>query len=303
MRLEAESAPAAPAGVERRAPVIAGREAPMTRLHNTLIIHTVASMCAAAALLAGCAAAEAIDPDEAEEIGAADQAIAGAMPFGTMCQADFQNGWQTTLGNTWNRCAGFNNKFNQIATQNFYYNLGGAKPYWETPLDAYVVDSVSFFYTSTHGGAWSDGAVYAMWDQGSLANTKNMRLDTMSIFSGYACKTLTLDDKLVTRWFPPMAGGLHIVAGSHGYVYDSWYTDDVGTDYADDLSHQWSVKDSWIDGLWDAYTSQDVALVSAGTNADDCYWRLNGISVYNYVGFPRRHDWEIGALCWAALTE
>jgi hypothetical protein len=274
----------------------------MARFHDAHITFTLASICAATALLTGCQDLEPAAADEPEEVAHAEQAIAGAMPFGTMCQADFQNGYETTLPYTWNRCGGFNNELNQIATQNFYYNLVGAKPYIENTWDAWVADSVPFFYLGTHGGAWSGTAVYSMWDQSTYAYTSAMRFDALTMFSGYACKTLQLDDP-IGRWYPAMAGGLSIVAGSHGYLYDSYWTDDTGADYAENLSYQWSVKDAWIDGLWDAYTTQDVALLAAGSNLDDCNWRLHGINPYNWTSYPRRHDWEIGYMCWSYITE
>ncbi len=286
---------------------------------------TLAPLCAALALLAGCddpdllpadadeaAADEADEAVEADEANDADetiqaalpgQAIPNAMPFGTMCQADFQNNWQTTLGWTWNRCGGFNSVFSQIATQVFYYNLVGLKPYIETTWDAWGADSVEFLYMSTHGGAFNGTAAYAMWDQNQLAYTTSMRFDVLSMLSTYACKTLQLDGQVWSRWFPAMAGGLSITAGSHGYVYDSYYTDDTGSDYAANLTYQWSVKDAWIDGLWDAYTTQDVALLAAGSNYNDCTWRLHGINPYNRLAFPRRRDGEIGSMCWVYLTE
>ena len=122
---------------------------------------TIPLLCA---LAAGCAD----DPSSSEDTGVTVSAIDGAMPFGTMCQEDFENGWQNYLPSTWTRCGGFNNRFDDIATQSFYYNLASGKPAWETTpgnYGAYVIDSVYMFFASTHGGAWPTSAVYAMWNQ------------------------------------------------------------------------------------------------------------------------------------------
>lgn len=285
----------------------------------------LASLCAATALLVGCddttpgaddadasTLADAADdestdrPDHLAPPPPPEQAIANAMPFGTMCQADFQYNWTGALPYTWNRCGGFNSVFSQIATQNFFWNLASAKAYIENTLDMWGADSVQLLYLATHGGvAAADTSVgaYAMWDNQQFAYTKSMRFDTLSMFSGYACKTLQIDGNLASRWFPAMAGGLSVVTGSHNLLWDSWYTDDVGADYADNLKSQWSVHDAWIDGLWDAYTTQDVAILAAGANPDDCTWRLYGMNPYNYVYYPRRHDGEIGHMCWSYITE
>ena len=37
--------------------------------------------------------------------------------FGTECQRDYQNGWQTTLPHSWERCDWFNGELNDTDTQ------------------------------------------------------------------------------------------------------------------------------------------------------------------------------------------
>ena len=46
---------------------------------------------------------------------------------GAGCQSDFQNNWQTTLPEVWNRCGWFNNELDDTDTKVFYYNLHGAR--------------------------------------------------------------------------------------------------------------------------------------------------------------------------------
>lgn len=259
-------------------------------------------LCAVAAAVAGCAGEP--STDEATDVTAS--AIENAMPFGTMCQEDFQNNWREYLSATWTRCNGFNNRFDDVATLKFYYNLINAKPAWETTpgsAGAYYIDSVYMFYASTHGGAWSDTATYTMWNQDSRAFTRNMRLNTLSVLSTYACETLRPDSAYVTRWLGTMAGGLRLVTGSHGLVYSSWVTDDVGTDYASNLASQWSVKDAWQDGNWDWAATQDLAVTATGTTVDDCYGRLNGITAYNQFNYPRLYDGSIAYLCYQNWTQ
>ena len=53
---------------------------------------------------------------------------ASAARFGTMCQENYQNGWQHTLPYVWERCAYFNNELDDTDTKVFYYSLVGAKP-------------------------------------------------------------------------------------------------------------------------------------------------------------------------------
>src|SRR5262245_61136153 len=85
--------------------------------------------------------------------------------FGTECQADYQNNWQVNLENSWKRCSWFNDELDDTDTKIFYYNLDGAKPYFETTYDQYELDNVHLVYVNTHGGGWSDKSVWAMWNQ------------------------------------------------------------------------------------------------------------------------------------------
>lgn len=131
-----------------------------------------------------------------------------------------------------------------------------------------------------------------------------MRLgNRMHVLSTYACDTLLTDSGIVARWLNTLRGGLKMVAGSHGKVYASYWTDEVGEDYADNLAHKWTVWNAWRDGNWDTYTTQDVAVLATGTNKADCESRRNNLSAYNKGSFPRRKDGEIGYMCWFTRRE
>lgn len=264
---------------------------------------SAALLVALTVIAAGCGGRELPPEGDAPSVATSTQGIAG-MTFGTMCQQEFQNDWLGSLPNTWIRCGGFNSRFDDVATQSFYYSLGGAKPVWETTYSPWYLDSVSLFFASTHGGAWSGTAAYAMWDAYSHAFSKYMRLGTnLSILSTYSCQTLLPDAEIVTRWLPVLAGGLPIVTGSHGSLYASYWTDDIGEDYANNLANGWSVKDAWFDGLWDAWTPQDVAVLSDGRTASECYARKDGITAYNAQSQLRLRDGAIGYMCWTTLSE
>src|SRR5258706_4654297 len=66
--------------------------------------------------------------------------------FGTECQADYQNNWQVNLENSWKRCSWFNDELDDTDTKVFYYNLDGAKPFFETPSDQLELDNVHLGY-------------------------------------------------------------------------------------------------------------------------------------------------------------
>jgi len=230
-------------------------------------------------------------------------ADAMAARFGTGCQRDYENNWQTTLPYAWNRCGGFNNELDDTDTKVFYYNLHGAKWWWETGGDQLTLDNVHLFYGSSHGGAWSTSSVWAMWDQDQLAYSSSMRLGDeaygLSIFSTYACETLKFSDsKMWTRMGPIFRGGLRYATGSHDKVYDSLTTDEVGEDYADDLQKGKTIKYAWRDGNSDWWASQDLTVMATGTNSTDCHARRDNMKWQNFNAHSRLRDGQIGYYCY-----
>ncbi len=217
---------------------------------------------------------------------------------GVACQKSYQNNWQSTLNYAWKNCSGF---VNEIGNNQFYYNLAGAKPYWETPLDQYEPETVDIYYSETHGGAGDGRAIWAMWDQGALADSRNMWLGNenqgLSIFSTYSCATLKHDD-IIGRYKSIMKGGLRYTTGSHDKFYDGSTTDEVGEDYADNLNDGDSIRYAWRDGVSDWYVNQDATVMTTGTTASDCSYRRANMKWTNYNSFSRRNSSNIGYYCW-----
>jgi len=223
--------------------------------------------------------------------------------FGAMCQADFQNNWQATLSYVWNRCGGFCDELDDTDTKVFYYNLHGAECAWESGCDQSYLDNVNLFYASTHGGAWSDRSVWAMWNQNVLADSTNMRLGDeaygLSILATYACKTLKIDDgKGWTRMGPIFRGGLRYAAGSHDLLYDGYTTDETGEDFADNLQSSDTIKYSWKDGNSDWNVDNDAAVMAVGADSSECASRRDNMKWQNYTSYRRLRDGAIGYYCW-----
>ena len=224
--------------------------------------------------------------------------------FGTGCQKEYQNGWLATLDYNWDRCGWFNNELDDTDTKVFYYNLHGAKWWWEQGGDQLTLDNVNLFYALTHGGAWADRSVWAMWDQNQLAESINMRLGDesygLSILATYSCETLKFsDDKMWTRMGPIFRGGLRIAVGSHDKLYDSYTTDEVGEDFADNLQGSNTIKWSWKDAVSDWSADQDATVMATGTNRADCENRRDNMKWQNYSsGYPRLRDGQIGWYCY-----
>jgi len=223
-------------------------------------------------------------------------AVAGEA--GVACQKSYQNGWQNTLHYAWNNCSGFKN---EIGNVQFYYNLVGAEPYWETTWDQYEPETVDIYYSETHGGAWDGRAVWAMWDDGSLASSNQMWLGNenqgLSILSTYSCATLQ-HDGIVGRYDSVFAGGLRYTTGSHDKFYDGLTTDEVGEDYADNLKDGDSIRYAWRDGVSDWYHDQDATVLTTGYTLSECKSRRSGMKWTNYGSYPRRRDGDVNWYCW-----
>lgn len=228
-----------------------------------------------------------------------------AARFGTGCQQDFQNGWLTTLGETWNRCAWFNDELDDTDTKVFYYNLHGAQSWWHEGGDSNHLDNVNLFYTSTHGGGWSTASVWSMWDQNVHAWSTSMRLGDdsygLSIFATYACETLKFnDDKMWTRMGPIFRGGLRIALGSHDTLWDGTTTNEVGRDFAEQMQNSNTLKLAWKDGNSDWYTAQDVAVMATGADSTDCANRRDTMKWQNYSsGYVRLRDSANAHYCYS----
>ncbi len=236
-------------------------------------------------------------------LGIAAAPASAAARFGTGCQSDYQNGWQTTLPEVWNRCGWFDDELDDTDTKVFYYNLHNAKWWWETGGDEGTLDNVSLFYASTHGGGWSDKSVWAMWDKDQLANSLKMRLGDeatgLSIFATYACETLKFDDdKIWTRMKPIFRGGLRYAAGSHDKLYDGITTNETGEDFANELQHSKTIKYAWKDANSDWWVSNDVTVMATGVNKSNCQNRRDNMKWQNFKSYSRLQDGEIGYYCY-----
>ena len=234
---------------------------------------------------------------------AAPASTRAAARFGTGCQRSYENGWQVTLSHTWKRCGWFNNELDDTDFKIFYYNLDGGEWWWEGGGDQLTLDNVHLFYSSTHGGGWSTRSVWAMWNDGSLASSTDMRLGNesygLSIFSTYSCETLKFNDgKMWTRMGPIFRGGLRYATGSHDKLYDSITTDEVGEDYADNLQKGKTIKYAWKDGNSDWWEDQDVTVMATGTSSSNCASRRDNMKWQNFGSYSRLRDSQIAYYCY-----
>jgi hypothetical protein len=227
--------------------------------------------------------------------------------FATECQSDYQNGWLPTLPEVWNRCGWFNSALGDLDILVYYYNLAGAKPWWEDALDQGGMETVNLLYANTHGGAWTGRSVWAMWDQNTLADSAAMRLGDeswgLSIFATYSCETLKIDG-MWTRMAPIFKGGLRFAAGSHDTLFDSSTTNEAGEDFADNLQHRWTIAGAWSDAVSDWWEAQDAAVMATGQNSlAECESRRDGMTWQNYPNYPILRDGQASWYCYRYWTD
>ncbi|MDT5132904.1 MAG: hypothetical protein QOE41_2215, partial [Mycobacterium sp.] len=129
--------------------------------------------------------------------------------------------------------------------------------------DGHNADSVDLYLIITHGryeieclllydtdvGSWEGHS--RQWRLGD-----NCNLEWLLI---YGCRTIDPNNILEHRH---VFRGLHLFCGAYGLMYDSWSTEEVGADIANNLVSGKTVADSWGDGASDWYVNNHPMVIS-----------------------------------------
>jgi hypothetical protein len=228
------------------------------------------------------------------------------LQYGVRCQNDFQYGWNATI-DAYSMCDNFINQISSTDYIDFYFNLVGAAPSFnngdpaETCRGCGGVDSVDFYFMSTHGGTNGWGAAFAMWDQGSLAWSPLMRLgqagQQVKVFATYACDTLyTADNGFWGRWISALSGGVKVLLGAHDLVYDG--NSQKGTEFASRMQDGEPIGQSWLEAVWYADNNNHPSAATSGADPNDC-WNRMGLSLPGLPYEPALRDGQINYVCWA----
>jgi Family of unknown function (DUF6345) len=237
------------------------------------------------------------------------QAYHWPMHIGVRCQSDFQNIWAPTV-NPYPACGNFINQISKTDYLDFYYNLHGGAAGFTNGNGAEIcngcggVDSVDFFLVYTHGTIANNDANYAgyaMWDDGSIAWTPQMRFGAagkdVQVFSSYSCDTMKTSDGLFwSRWNGAMSGGVKIVTGAHDLFYDD-YTNGA-TSFAQRMQNGESIGSAWLESTWYADNNNHPSEANTGANAQDC-WNRAGATMQSVQTMPALRDSQIRYVCWA----
>jgi hypothetical protein len=234
------------------------------------------------------------------------QAYHDPMHYGVRCQDDFENAWNPTI-DTYSMCDNFITRMSGTDYIDFYFNLHGAAPTFnngdptETCDACGGVDSVDFYFMSTHGGTDSTDAFYTMWDQDSSAFSSLMRFgeagEQVKVFATYACDTLfTADGGFVNRWWSALAGGVKVLLGAHDLVYDG--NDQKGTEFTSRMQDGEPIGNAWLEAVWYADNDNHPSFANTGADPNDC-WNRAGLNLPGLPYEPTLRDGQIGWVCWA----
>lgn len=255
-----------------------------------------AALAGSLSLLAACAYQTDAEQDPLEVGSVAQAAI--AINFGTRCQADYENNWQATWNNN-TACAGFNNKFDDTNSLQFYFNLVNTQWRFVEGSDGTFggPDSVDLMLFNAHGGTDATQLWHPFWNQNVWWSTNQARLGDdgrqASVFASYACNTMATDT--TARMAPVLNGGLRIANGAYGLVWNGnhgW-----GNNFATRMQNGEAVGGSWLNAVYNADNRNRPITWATGSNSNDCWSRI-GSNLGSVMGLPRLRDGQVGYYCW-----
>jgi hypothetical protein len=135
-------------------------------------------------------------------------------------------------------------------------------------------DDVHFCMVNDHGGNDGTNASFAFSKAHTACqvNTSKMRLGKKNLkwFGALGCDAVlnTTASHIVQIWGGPMQG-VHIVCGFIGTAADSWWTDDLGEDFADDICDGDTIAGSWVSRAYSFWTGDDSIAIAAGESQAD----------------------------------
>jgi len=135
-------------------------------------------------------------------------------------------------------------------------------------------DDVHFCFFDDHGGNW-DSVLHLAFSKSHdrcLASSSDMRLGTKNLkwISFCGCETVlnTEASHILAVWGGPMRG-VHLVLGFIGDSHDTWWTADLGEDFAGDICGGDAIGGAWIDRAYSWWAGDDSFAVAAGTTQAD----------------------------------
>ncbi len=157
------------------------------------------------------------------------------------------------------------------------------------------IDNVHFAFYSDHGGNWGNVMHIAF----STAHTHCQSSSDQWKLGKKMLKWLVLDccqcvlntskEHLTAVWFPP-AHGVHMIFGFVGNGHDSWWTDDLGSDFGSDAGSGDRLADAWLDRAYSWWLDDNPIAIAFGSNQADAINRRDNESI-NWRDFVVTPNW------------
>jgi hypothetical protein len=135
-------------------------------------------------------------------------------------------------------------------------------------------DNVHFCFFDSHGGnlgnvlSLSFAVAHTMCSAPSTQWRLGSRKLKWIVFAGCDAVNNTDASHIVSVWAGPMQG-VHIVCGYIGSSQDAWWSNDLGKDFADDISTRASIATAWCDRAYSFWLGDDAIAIAAGVTRDD----------------------------------
>jgi len=223
--------------------------------------------------------------------------------FGVFCQKYFAHDPERPYAYT--HCQRFIDNFAPVASLRWYYLLQGCANRGFTDLDGDPncggIDSVKLAYVSSHGGSDATRSWIALQDGSTLSDWWHFGNNAVeaSIYAMKACTTMPVDAAhggtaaLWTRFAEVFRSGTRMILGAYDSMYSGWSHQNEGGTFATYLRWGLPVNVAWRA----AYSAHHPNTMATGTNSNDCWNRLNGITWNNHKAFPKLAGGSVGYWC------
>ncbi len=163
-------------------------------------------------------------------------------------------------------------------------------------------DNVHFMFYSDHGGNWSNTMHIAFSSQHRycLSPSTEWHLGSKMLkWFVMDCCQMVLNRTAAhigAVWFGPMKG-VHLIFGFIGNGTDSWWNDDLGSDFGEDAATGSRLASSWVNHAYSWWLDDDSIAIAAGATEAEAInrrenetvnWRDYNVSSTNWLAWKYR---------------
>lgn len=236
------------------------------------------------------------------------------MPLQVRVGAEWINTWHPTY------CTQNNLSYRDDHAVGFYNHMGahghvrvfcwGNDDAWETDWrhpthggdSLNWTDNVHFMFYSDHGGNWGNimHIAFSSQHQYCLGSSSQWHLGARMlkwlVLDCCQCVLNTSADHIWAVWHGPMQG-VHMIFGFVGNGHDSWWTEELGSDFACDAGRGYRLANNWLDEAYSFWLNDNPIAIAAGATQAEAInrrenetidWRDYGIAATNWLAWKWR---------------